>query len=389
MRKKNCIALSILLIVSAIHCQKSDHTASNQLEKLPSSIFIGTYTIDMGWVNGQGKGIYQAQIDYNNTDLERSPSVIHLENPSFLTFSPDWNNLYAVSELGSSEQGYGFVYAYDLDDGGNPTFIDRYPTNALSPCHVSVDATGKFVFVANYQDGVAMVYRRNEDGSLTFSQQLDHEGSGPHPNQNGSHTHMVKVSPDNNFLFIPDLGSDKIWSYRINHEEGLLIKNDQEFIKSTPGAGPRHMDFHPTKNIAYAMNELNFTVSVMNYEPDSGTLTEFQTVSAIPSDFKDWNSSADIHVHPNGNFLYASNRGHNSIASFSIDEAGTLTPLGHTSTEGGTPRNFNITPNGELLLVANQDSDSITIFRINTDTGELTFTGNTLEIPTPVNITFY
>jgi 6-phosphogluconolactonase len=137
------------------------------------------------------------------------------------------------------------------------------------------------------------------------------------------------------------------------------------------------------------MNELNFTISVMNYEPDSGTLTEFQTVSSIPSDFKDWNSSADIHVHPNGNFLYASNRGHNSIASFSIDEAGTLTPLGHTSTEGGTPRNFNITPNGELLLVANQDSDSITILRINTATGELTFTGNTLEIPTPVNITFY
>ncbi|MGB0347339.1 MAG: lactonase family protein, partial [Balneolaceae bacterium] len=318
-----------------------------------------------------------------------SSSITLLDNPSFIAISPDQQNLYAVSELGSGDEGYGFIYAYSLDNLGNPVFIDRYPTNAFSPCHVSVDATGKFVFVANYQGGVAMVYQRNEDGSLEFIQQLDHKGSGPHPNQNGSHTHMVKVSPDNNFLFIPDLGSDKVWSYRINHEEGTVSKNTQEFIATAPGSGPRHMDFHPTKDIAYVMNELNFTVSVMNYESDSGTLTEYQRIPAIPSDFTAWNSSADIHVHPSGKFLYASNRGHNSIASFSIDEAGMLTPIGHTSTEGGTPRNFNIAPSGDLLFVANQDSDSITIFSIDSETGELTFTGNSLEVPTPVNITFY
>lgn len=357
--------------------------------KLPNNMFIGTYTIDMGWVNGQGQGIYKADIDYITADLSLSSSITLLDNPSFIAISPDQQNLYAVSELGSGDEGYGFIYAYSLDNLGNPVFIDRYPTNAFSPCHVSVDATGKFVFVANYQGGVAMVYQRNEDGSLEFIQQLDHKGSGPHPNQNGSHTHMVKVSPDNNFLFIPDLGSDKVWSYRINHEEGTVSKNTQEFIATAPGSGPRHMDFHPTKDIAYVMNELNFTVSVMNYESDSGTLTEYQRIPAIPSDFTAWNSSADIHVHPSGKFLYASNRGHNSIASFSIDEAGMLTPIGHTSTEGGTPRNFNIAPSGDLLFVANQDSDSITIFSIDSETGKLTFTGNSLEVPTPVNITFY
>ncbi len=352
-------------------------------------MFIGTYTLDMGWVNGQGQGIYKAEIDYMNAELNLSSSISPVTNPSFIAFSPDKQNLYAVSELGSGEDGHGFVYAYSLDDQGNPVYIDRYPTNAFSPCHVSVDATSKFVFVANYQGGVAMVYRRYDDGSLEFVQQLNHEGSGPHPNQNGSHTHMVKVSPDNNFLFIPDLGSDKVWSYKINHDEGTVSKNEQEFVALEPGSGPRHMDFHPTKDIAYVMNELNFTVSVMNYEPDSGTLTEYQNVPAIPADFTSWNSSADIHVHPNGDFLYSSNRGHNSIASFSIDDAGMLTPIGHTPTEGGTPRNFNIAPSGDLLFVANQDSDSITIFSIDSETGELSFTGNSLEVPTPVNITFY
>jgi len=369
-------------------CQKSEYSGS-YLMQLPGNMFIGTYTLDMGWVNGKGQGIYKAEIDYVRGELDLSSSVTVLTNPSFLAISPDKQNLYAVSELGSGEDGHGFVYAYSLAERGHPVFIERYPTNAFSPCHVSVDATGRFVFVANYQGGVAMVYHRKEDGSLEILQQLDHEGSGPHPNQNGSHTHMTKVSPDNNFLFVPDLGSDKVWSYRINHEEGTVSKNTQEFIATAPGSGPRHMDFHPTKNIAYVMNELNFTVSVMNYEPDSGTLTEIQTISAIPADFAEWNSSADIHVHPNGQFLYSSNRGHNSIASFSIDESGRLTALGHTPTEGGTPRNFAIAPSGDFLFVANQDSDSITIFSIDPETGALQFTGNSLEVPTPVNITFY
>ncbi len=357
--------------------------------QLPNSIFIGTYTFDMGWVNGKGVGIYKADIDYFNADLSLSTSLTTLTNPSFLAISPDKSTLYAVSEIGSEADGFGFIYAYKLDKSGNPEFIDRYPTNGFSPCHVSIDATGKLVFVANYNGGVVMVYHRNEDGSLEIAQQLTHQGSGPHPNQGSSHSHMAKVSPDNNFLFIPDLGADKIWSYRINHEEGTVSKNTQEFFESSPGSGPRHMDFHPTKDIAYVMNELNNSVSVLNYEPDSGTLTEFQTLTSLPASFNEWNSTADIHVHPNGKFLYSSNRGHNSIASFSIDEAGQLTPLGHTPTEGSTPRNFAIAPSGDLLFVANQDSDSITIFSINQETGELTFTGNSLEIPTPVNITFY
>ncbi|MBO6792710.1 MAG: lactonase family protein [Balneolaceae bacterium] len=362
----------------------------SEMIKQPEKIFIGTYTRDEGWVNGKGDGIYLASLADDGSSITDAQIVAELVNPTFLNLSPDRKNLYAVSEIGGGEPGSGLVVAYAIGDDATLTEIGRYPTNAFSPCYVIVDATGKFVFVANYQGGVAMVYRRNDDGSLDFVQELNHEGSGPHPNQNASHPHMTKISPDNNYLFVPDLGSDKIWSYRINHDAGTVSKTEQEFAQMAPGAGPRHMDFHPSKNLVYVINELNSTVSVMEYDPALGALEEIQAISTLPDDFTDWNSSADIHVHPNGKFVYASNRGHNSIAAFSIDEdSGTLTSLGQVSTEGEFPRNFAIHPSGEFIYAANQNSDSITIFSINSETGTFKFTGSSLEVSTPVNITFY
>ncbi|MCR9132554.1 MAG: lactonase family protein [bacterium] len=382
----------LTLVILIAQCGNKTSTQDQKIEtiKQPQKVFIGTYTQDEGWVNGKGDGIYVGELAKDGLTINDVQLAAELKNPSFLTISPDQKNLYAVSEIGSGEPGSGLVVAFSITEDATLTEVGRYPTNAYSPCYVSVDATGKLVFVVNYQGGVAMVYRRLEDGSLEFVQELNHEGSGPHPNQGSSHPHMTKISPDNNFLFIPDLGADKIWSYRINHYDVAVSKTAQVFAQSEPGAGPRHMDFHPTKNLVYVMNELNSTVSVMEYNPTTGALTQIQSISTLPDTFTDWNSSADIHVHPNGKHVFASNRGHNSIVVFSVDEeTGKLTALQRISSEGEIPRNFALHPSGDQLYVANQNSDNIAIFEIDSETGTLTFSGNSLEVPTPVNITFY
>lgn len=387
------LLVAFFLLLNACKSQStsdSPETMEPDVEVKPTTMFVGTYTRNEGWVNGKASGIYRATISSEDGSLTLDETAAEVINPSFVTTSPDGKNLYSVSELGSQDGNTGFIHAFTVNEDKSLTFIDKYPTNALSPAHVSLDNTGTFVFAANYQGGVAIVYERNEDGSLQFLQELNHSGSGPKPNQNASHTHMVKVSPDNKFLFIPDLGSDKIWSYKINHETKSLSKTEQEFSAVAAGAGPRHMDFHPNGTIAYVMNELNSTVTVFDYDSTTGSLTEKQTITTLPNSFTDWNSTADIHVHPNGKFLYGSNRGHDSIVSYSINETtGELSFLAHTSTEGEFPRNFAIYPTGTFLFAANQNSDSITIFNLDTETGALTYTGNALSANTPVCIAFY
>lgn len=358
----------------------------------PSYVFIGNYTRDEGWVHGKAEGIYRFKLNEDLTLTEPELVFDDIINPSFLAISPDGNNLYAVSEMAREDEPTGFVYAFEVEEDKSLTFIERYPTNGKAPAHISVHPSGKLVFASNYVGGVTRVYQRKADDSLEPFQEMEYSGSGPHPNQNGSHPHMMKVSPDGNYLFTPDLGADKIYGYEIHAEteNKALNPTAQKFVEVAPGSGPRHMDFHPSLNIAYVMNELNSTVSVFDYDPETGSLTEKQVITTLPDDFDEWNSTADIHVHPNGKFLYASNRGHNTIASYSINtDTGELTFLEHTPTEGAIPRNFNIHPDGTKLYVANQDTDNITIFDLNTVAGELSYTGNAIQTPTPVNITFY
>lgn len=380
----------ISTIIGMLLLSCSSGSSSNEMTETNTdfNMLVGTYTRDEGWVNGKADGIYRAV--QAGDDLFSLTTAAEVINPSFVAISPDKKNVYAVSELGGAPDHHGFVYAFSADEEMNLTLIDSYPTYAFSPAHVSVDATGKFVFAANYQGGVVMVYKRNADGSLMDVQSLQHSGSGPHPNQNASHTHMAKVSPDNNYLYIPDLGSDKIWSYKIHHSLGEVSKTDQEFASVAAGSGPRHIDFHPNGKYAYVMNELNSTVSVFSYNAENGALNEIQVISTLPEGFSEWNSTADIHVHPNGKFLFASNRGHNSIASFSVDEStGKITFLAHTSSQGEIPRNFAIHPDGDRLFVANQNTDNIAVLDLNKETGALTFSGTNLDVPTPVCIVFY
>ncbi len=371
-------------LLLSLACQPSPVQESD-----PDHIFIGTYTRDEGWVNGKGGGIYRASIQGDGNSLSLTDTTENIINPTFLAISPDRQNLYAVSEIMPGDDETGYVYAYAIHEDGSLNLINRQPSNGLAPAHISVDQSGNFVFAANYVGGVVSVYERKPDGSIVLLQTLQHRGSGPHPNQDGSHVHMAKVSPDNTYLYIPDLGADKVWSYQIDHQEFKLKPTEEEYVSLSPGAGPRHMDFHPKGEWAYVINELNSTISLFRYSPADGSLTELQNLPTLPEDFEGWNSTADIHVHPNGQFVYASNRGHNSIVTFALDGEGRMSLVGHTSTRGEIPRNFAIHPSGDYLYAANQDTGTIEIFTIDTETGKLTHTEKHLEAATPVCIVFY
>ena len=231
---------------------------------------------------------------------------------------------------------------------------------------------------------------RSDGGLASASDFVQHEGSSVHPRrQQGPHAHSANLDPANRFLLAPDLGMDKVMIYRLDLENGKLVANEPSHAPTTPGAGPRHLVFHPDGRYVYVINELGSTVTAFSYDADRGSLRELQSISTLPEGFSGDSTTADIHVHPNGGFLYGSNRGHDSIAIFGIDRnTGELSPRGHQSTLGNTPRNFAIHPSGEFLLAGNQDSDSIVIFRIDPRTGSLDTTGEAASVPMPVCIKF-
>jgi 6-phosphogluconolactonase len=247
------------------------------------------------------------------------------------------------------------------------------------------------VLVANYTGGSISVLPVQQDGSLGAATAfVQHKGSGPNrERQEAAHAHWIEVSPDNRFAIAADLGLDELLVYRFDAATGKLSANDPPFAKTEPGAGPRHMAFAPNGKFAYVINELQSTVTVFAYDAANGTLHSLQTISTLPKEFSGENTAGEIAVHPNGRFLFASNRGHDSIAVFSIDEAkGTLRLVDNFSVKGRTPRNFVIDPTGSRLLVANQDTGNIVSFRINRSTGRLTATGQQVKVPAPVCLKF-
>ena len=259
------------------------------------------------------------------------------------------------------------------------------------PCHVSVDATGRYVLVANYGGGSVAILPVRDDGSLgEASDFVQHEGSSVNPNRQGEpHAHSIMVSPNNTHAFAPDLGMDKIAIYQIDHGSGKLAAGAQPFMDVDPGEGPRHFDFHPNGPYAYVINELGNTIVSYDYDAEAGTLAATGSVSTLPENFDGTSHTADIHVHPNGKFLYGSNRGHDSLVICAIDGAtGQLEVIGCEPTGGKNPRNFAIDPTGTYLLAANQDTNDIHTFRINSDTGSLEKTGAVASVPKPVCLKF-
>ena len=350
-------------------------------------VYVGTYT-----VRGS-KGIYAYRYDAANGQLEDLGLAAETPSPSFLAISPNHKFLYAANETDEYQgQSSGIVSAFSIDTKtGKLTFLNRVASRGASPCHISLDHTGKFVLVANYTGGNLAVFPVGEDGRLgEASDFIQHEGSGPNKDrQEKAHAHWIDLSADNRFALNADLGLDEVFVYRFDANKGKLTPNNPPFAKVAPGAGPRHLAFHPNGKFAYVIDEMASTITAFSYEAKGGKLKELQAVSTLPKDFSGENTTAEIVVHPSGKFLYGSNRGHDSLAVFAIDPAkGTLTFVEHVSVKGKTPRNFEIDPSGKRLLAANQDTDNIVEFAIDPTTGKLTPTGTELKVLAPVCIKF-
>jgi 6-phosphogluconolactonase len=340
-------------------------------------IFVGTYTEKLGHVDGKAVGIYACRFNPRSGALVIVDSTPGLANPSFLTLAPDGKHLYAVGENGGKPgQPYGSVAAYNVGPFGKLSKINEMPSYGVAPCHVSTDRTGRFVFVANYATGNIASYGIRPDGGLTDSICF-RQDKGAHP-----WAHMVYPAPDKRFLWSCDKGSDRVFVYTIE-PDGKLTRTTE--IQAAQNAGPRHLDFHPTDpNLIAWINENDNTVVTGRFNPATTRFTQIDNQSTLPTGFKGNNTCADIHFHPNGRFLYGSNRGHNSIAVFAVDAVtGKIKAIGNTPVGGEIPRNFLITADGKWLLAANQNSSTVTSFRINDQTGLLTPAG-TSRVPTPV-----
>lgn len=352
------------------------------------TLWVGTYTRNEGHVNGKAGGIYRIKVDAESGSFKDQIAKQGIINPSFVAVSPDNRFLYAVSETGSDVDSTGYLYAYKIGPDSLVS-LNRQSSHSFAPCHVSVHPAGKWVFLANYVGGVVAMYPVLENGELGPASDVRRfSGSGPHPRQESSHPHSVFVHPTGRYVLTPDLGTDKIMIFKVDTDQGKLVPSEPAFAETEPGAGPRHLVFHPDGKAFYVINELGNTVTLYRFDPDSGAATREQSVSTLPKDFAGVSYTADIHLSPDGRFLYGSNRGHNSIAIFSVDPKDlTLTAVGHQPTLGDFPRNFVIDPSGQWLYVANQNTDNIVQFRIDPKTGLLSEEVQ-YRVPTPVCLVF-
>jgi 6-phosphogluconolactonase len=357
-------------------------------------VFIGTYTgpIRFGTgkiLEGKGKGIYVYRLDVSSGSMEQIGLPERVPNPSYLTFDPSHRFLYAVNELKEFEGApTGAVSAFSMDLGsGELRFLNRKPTHGTDPCHVTVHKTGRYVLVANFMSGSVCVLPIREDGSLGDATDVNqHRGSSIDPlRQSGPHAHAVTLDNAGRYVFVPDLGIDKVMVYRFDAKLGKMEPHDEPWVEVAAGAGPRQLAMHPRGGYAYLINELDSTMTAFRYDGDKGTLREIQTLSTLPEGFEGASTCAEVQISPSGKFLYGSNRGHDSIVIYAIDQVdGTLTCVGHKSTLGKTPRHFVIGPAGEFLLAANQDTDNVVVFRLDPASGELVATGHSVDVPTPV-----
>jgi len=351
--------------------------------------YVGTYTRTQGQAQGESDGIYVYRMDPDSGALTLAHTASGVVNPSFLALDPRQRHLYAVSEVQETGgQAGGAVSAFAVDPAtGALTYLNQQPSHGTDPCHLTVDRTGRFVLVANYSSGSAAIFPIQADGRLgPATDVVQHAGSSVNPRrQQGPHAHSINVDPANRFALVADLGLDKVLVYRLDLDRGKLIPNDEPSAPLRPGAGPRHLAFHPSARYAYVINELDSTLTTFAYDETRGTLREIQSVSTLPEGFAGTNYPADVHVSPSGRFVYGSNRGHDSIVAFAVDaETGRLTCVGHEPTQGQVPRNFALDPTGTYLLAANQRTDTVVTFRIDQRTGMPVPTGHVAAVPRPV-----
>ncbi len=354
-------------------------------------VYVGTYTQKEAHVEGKSQGIHIYNLDLASGALEPMSVTSGIVNPTFLDIDNEQKYLYSVSEVVETDgTPAGAITAFRIDaETGDLTSLNHQSSGGPGPCHLSVDATGKYVLVANYSGGSVAILPVNADGSLDkASGFIQHEGSSVHPGrQTAPHAHSITLDPSNRYAFSADLGLDEVLIYEIDFKNGKLIPNTPPHGPTAPGAGPRHFAFHPNRKFGYVINELDNTVTIFSYDEARGSLETIGAVSTLPEDFDGTSYCADIHFLSSGKFLYGTNRGHDSMVIFEVDpDTGMLTTVGYESTQGEFPRNFAIDPTETYLLAANQNTDNIVSYRIDQESGKLTPTGHITEVPTPVCI---
>jgi len=346
-------------------------------------VYVGTSE------NEPGRGIYRFPFDAESGQAGPVALAAEAARPTFLAVHPNRRFLYAVNGVREFQgQESGAVSAFALDAGsGGLQLLNQQSSGGTGPCHLVVDREGRNVLVANYAGGSVACLPIAGDGSLKPpSSAIQHHGSSVNPGrQEGPHAHSINLDAANRFALVCDLGLDQILVYRFDAASGTLIPNDPPFVSIAPGAGPRHLAFHPSGRFAYVINELNSTVTGFRYDADAGRLQETQTITTLPNGFTGENHPAEVLAHPSGRFLYGSNRGHDSIVMYAIDpQSGQLTLGGHQSSGGKGPRNFNVGPSGRWMIVGNQSTNNALVLRVDPERGTLTPTGQELAAPSPI-----
>jgi 6-phosphogluconolactonase (cycloisomerase 2 family) len=386
MRKRNIFFIALVLLTCAAACtqrgKNSAHASVEQINNDELFLLVGTYTSG----NSASRGIYVYRFNVETGESEYV-SMAEVSNPSFLTVSSDEQYVYSVGEGGGKESAAN-SFSFDKQTG-TLKLLNTQPTKGAGPCHINTDKNGNFVVTANYSGGNISVFPIANDGTLQpVTQVIGFEGSGPDPErQTKPYLHCTVFSPDGNYLYAEDLGTDRVHKFTVNSEAPFLSTGNPASFVVEPGSGPRHLTFHPNGKSAYLINELSGKVTVFRHS--NGDLSEIQYIASDTTAGFGKKGSADIHVSPDGKYLYASNRlKSDGIAIFSINATdGQLIPAGYQST-GIHPRNFNITPNGKYLLAANMNSNNIQVFEIDQQTGLLTDTEKLIILDQPVCLTF-
>ena len=350
----------------------------------PEFIYIGSFTNAQ---RGHGEGLTVHRRKAGSDAWEQIQLVNDLADPSFVIVDRAGQHLYSAHGDGTQ------VSSYAIDQAtGRLTALNRQPTGGGNGVHLAIDATGRFLALANYGTGSLAVFPIDADGSLAARSDLATFTGTPGPHrtqQESSHPHHCPFDRSGRFIVVPDKGLDKVFVYRLDTARGTLVPGTPPHVATRSGAGPRHVDFHRARPFAYVVNELDSTVATYQFDPDKGTMKPIQVVTTVPTSYTGDNTGAEIAVGASGRFLYTSNRGHDSIAIFAIDAvAGTLTPVGWEPTQGRTPRFFGIDPSGSELYAANQNTDTVVVFRVSQNTGKLTPSGQTIKVATPSTIAF-
>jgi 6-phosphogluconolactonase len=343
---------------------------------MSEKILLGTYT------RRKSEGLYSIELNTETKQLENLKVEAEIGSPTYLDASEDASLLYAVLK-DDSDRG-GIIGLKQTDDGSYAT-TDVHTEEGAPPCYVAYDPKKQFVYTANYHKGEVAVYKTDERGSLELTDTVAHSGKSVHENQKGPHAHYFDLTPDEKYLVACDLGTDEVLTYEVD-AEGKLSEVDR--ISVAPGTGPRHIVFHPNGKYAYLFGELSSDVLVFEYDSSTGTLSERQTISSIPEEHTGFNGGAAIRISSDGKFVYASNRGHDSIVVYAVQEDGTLELVEYAPTEGETPRDFNLDPSEQFVVVGHQDTDNLTLFERDADSGKLTVLQKDVYAPEVVCVAF-